>query len=75
MSLDTSRTQLHEALKVMRQRWDEVYPLWNDATRRDFVENHWRPLEAQVVAVLKHMDHLSQVMSTLRQEVGRRATL
>jgi len=66
---------MHDALKIMRRKWDETSPQWNDGVRRDFAEHHWGPLEAHVVAALKHMDHLSQVMTAMRQELSRNAHL
>lgn len=54
----------------MRQVWDEVGPSWKDAVRDHFVRHHWQPLEDQTLAVAKHMDHLSQLMIALQQELG-----
>ncbi len=70
MSLNTSLVQIHEAVKAMRQVWDAVGPSWNDQVRRQFVQEHWQPLEDHTLAVAKHMDRLSQLMIALRQELG-----
>jgi hypothetical protein len=66
---------MQDALKIMRRKWDETNPQWNDAVRRDFAENHWGPLEDHTVAALKQMDRLSQVMTALRQELSRNGHL
>ena len=68
MNLSTGWIELNSALKTMRLRWDEVKADWNDSVSRDFEENHWQPLEAQVVATLRAIDRLAPVLAKAQQE-------
>lgn len=59
----------------MRRCWEETNPQWADSVRHDFEEHHWGPLEAHVIAAVKQMDHLSQQITALRQEIGRNSRI
>jgi hypothetical protein len=68
MSLNAAWTELNEALKALRLRWDAVQPDWQDSVRDHFEANHWDPLEAQVVAALRAMDRLSPILIRAQRE-------
>ncbi|MFN4258895.1 MAG: hypothetical protein ACK4RK_06325 [Gemmataceae bacterium] len=68
MSLGTGRSRLYASLEALRHRWQQTQELWTDSVRRDFEENHWEPLEQQVVDVLHAIDQLAQVLAQAKQE-------
>lgn len=68
MNLSSGWIELNSALKTMRFRWEEVKTDWHDPVRRDFEENHWKPLEAQVVSTLRAIDRLAPVLARAQQE-------
>ena len=45
MRMGSSRSQLYDAQKTIRARWDALGDVWNDSTRREFEEKTWEPLE------------------------------
>ena len=68
MNLSTGWIELNSALKELRLQFEEVKPDWNDAVRRGFDDNHWQPLEAQVVATLRAIDRLAPILTKAQQE-------
>ena len=68
MHLDTGWTELNAALKTLRLRWDEVKTTWDDPVRCEFEEQHWEPLEQQVVAALRAIDRLRPILTKAQQE-------
>lgn len=68
MKVDAGRGRLHDALKMLRHRWDEVEPFWTDAVRRDFEEKVLTPLTALSEDALRAMDRLTQVFNQARRE-------
>jgi hypothetical protein len=59
---------MQSALKTLRQRWEDIQTVWQDAARDDFEENCWEPLEERVGAALRAMDRLAQVQARLKQD-------
>ena len=68
MSVAAGSSKLNLALKTLRQRWEETKTWWTDPVSQAFEENHWRPLEAQVLATLRGIDRLAQDLAQARQE-------
>jgi hypothetical protein len=68
VSLDTTRYQLHTALKTVRLRWEDTCDHWNDGVRRQFDREFWSHLEPAVQAAISALDKLAQVMGQLKQE-------
>jgi hypothetical protein len=68
MNLSTGWTELNAALKSMRLQWQEIRLDWNDSVRRGFEENHWKPLEAQVIGTLRAIDRLAPILAKAQQE-------
>lgn len=68
MKFGASRSQLYDAQKTARVRWDSTSETWNDETRVDFEEQIWAPLDQQVSNVLRAVDLLSVVFSQVRQD-------
>ncbi|MGL6096861.1 MAG: hypothetical protein ACRC7O_13825 [Fimbriiglobus sp.] len=68
MRFGASRSQLYDAQKTARGRWDETADAWTDQTRRDFGDRVWEPLDQRVVDVLRGIDQLSSIFAQVRQE-------
>lgn len=67
-SLNTAFTQLQEAMKKLRLRWQETSLHWNDAVQREFEEQFQAPLEARVHETTEEMDRLDKVMIQAQKE-------
>jgi len=68
VSLTSSWIELNDALKTMRELWDETKQGWDDPVSRRFEETFWAPLETQTVAALRAMDRLAPVLARARRE-------
>jgi hypothetical protein len=70
MSLNTGSSKLSLALKTLRVHWEETRARWNDPVSQAFEENHWTPLEMQVLATLRGIDTLAQELDKAKQDCG-----
>ncbi len=70
MSLSSGAGKLHLALKDLRQHWEEAQAHWSDPVSQAFDENHYRPLEGQLLATLRALDRLAQILDQARKECG-----
>ena len=68
MRFGTTRSQIYDAQKTARARWDYTGEAWNDAARREFEEQTWVPLDAQVSEVLRAVDQLTALFTQVRQD-------
>ena len=70
MALSTGSSKLSLTLKELRLRWEETKNHWNDPVSQAFDDNHIGPLEAQVIATLRGIDRLAQVLTRAQSECG-----
>ena len=70
MSLSTGSGKLNLALKELRARWEETRAYWNDPVSQAFDENHYTPLEMQVLATLRGIDRLARELDQAKKECG-----
>lgn len=68
MRIGSSRSQLYDAQKVARARWDTVCDVWTDSTRREFDEKTWEPLDRQAAETLRAMDQIAVLFAQIRSE-------
>jgi hypothetical protein len=68
VDISADRAKLHNRLKELAVRWEEVKSGWDDSVRREFEEGHWRALEAHVNAALRAMDQLAGVIVQARHD-------
>jgi hypothetical protein len=68
VSLDTSRYQLHTALKTLCLRWDETCLVWNDGVRQEFENDFWNHVEPAVRSAIAALDRLGVAISQMKQE-------
>jgi hypothetical protein len=67
-------TKLQYALKTLRQRWEEAKEGWSDQVRDEFDDKHLKPMETQVAATMRGMDHIAEVMTKMKQECSDRTS-
>ena len=68
MRFGASRSQIYDAQKTARAKWDQVQDVWTDSTKIEFEEKVWEPLDARVSEFLRAVDQLSVVFSQVRSE-------
>ncbi len=68
MDISTDRAKLHNQMKDLAVRWEDVKAGWDDGVRREFEEEHWEVLAMRVQAALRAMDQLATVMTQLRHD-------
>jgi hypothetical protein len=70
MSLSTGCGKLSLILKELRLRWDETRAVWNDPVSQAFEDNHYTPLEMQLLATLRELDRLALAIDQARRDCG-----
>lgn len=68
MRFGATRSQLYDAQKTARHRWDDTADTWDDIARREFDEQVWQPLDQTVTDVLRAVDQLTGLFAQVRQE-------
>lgn len=68
MRIGASRSQLDDAQKTARVRWESTAEVWADAMRKDFDEQTFQPLDRVVSDLLRAVDQLSVLFNQIRQE-------
>jgi acyl transferase domain-containing protein len=68
MKFGANRSQLYDAQKTLRAKWDVVCELWNDSTRQEFEERVWEPLDMQTSETLRSVDQVAAIFMQLRSE-------
>ncbi len=68
MKFGANRSQLYDAQKTARAKWDTAAETWTDATRRDFEEQVWEPLDQLVTNSLRAVDLLAVLFTEVRQD-------
>jgi len=61
-------SSLSVALKDLKQRWADTQEEWSDSVSRKFEEEHLAPIEPQVLATLKAVNRLNQVLARAYEE-------
>lgn len=68
MRFGTNRSQLYDAQKVARAKWELTQDAWDDAARAEFDEQTWQPLDKAVSDVLEAVDLLSALIAQVRAD-------
>ncbi len=68
MKFGASRSQLYDAQKTARARWEVATEVWSDESRRQFEEAVWQPLDQMATDALRGIDQLAVMMTQIRQE-------
>jgi hypothetical protein len=68
MKFGANRSQIYDAQKTARAKWDFVQDVWTDSTKTGFEEVTWAPLDARVSEYLRAVDQLAVIFSQVRAE-------
>lgn len=68
MSVKVAQANLMDALKQLRFRWEQVRSEWDDHASRRFEKEVLEPLEPQILAAIKGLDHVNDLMAQARRE-------
>ena len=68
MKFGANRSQVYDAQKTARMRWDTTADVWNDAVRAEFESQVWEPLDGTVSELLRAVDQLSVLFTQVRHE-------
>ena len=68
MSLSVAKTNLVDALKQFRLRWDKIKDTWDDEARRKFEKDFIEGLEPRVVAAAKGLDHVTELLAQVKRD-------
>jgi hypothetical protein len=71
MSISVAKANLADALKQLRVRWERVRQAWDDDARRTFEKDFIEPLEPRIVAAIKGIEHVSELMAQVHRECGQ----
>lgn len=68
MRFGTTRSQIYDAQKTARARWEATSDSWDDAVRRDHGEKVVDVLDDAVSDALRAIDQLATLFVQVRQE-------
>ena len=68
MRFGTTRSQIYDAQKTARAKWDATQDAWDDDVRREHGEQVIEPLDAAVSDALRAIDQLSVLFTQIRHE-------
>ena len=68
MRFGATRSQIYDAQKTARARWDGTEADWDDVVRREHGEKVVRPLDEAVSDALRAIDQLAVVFTQIRHE-------
>jgi hypothetical protein len=68
MKFGASRSQLYDAQKTARAKWNAMEGIWADFPRKEFEEQTWEPLDKLVSEYLRAVDQLSVLFAQVRNE-------
>ena len=68
MRFGTTRSQIYDAQKTARVKWDVTGDHWDDSVRREHGENVVDELDKNVSNILRAIDQLSTLFVQIRQE-------
>ena len=68
MRFGTTRSQIYDAQKTARAKWDITGDEWDDSVRREHGEKVWEPLDHSVSDTLRAIDQLSVLFTQIRGE-------
>jgi hypothetical protein len=66
---------LKHAVQVLREKWWETEPHWNDAVRRRFEERYIKPIEPAMDSATLGMQKLSEILDRVRRDCSDRSEM
>ncbi|MBX3389115.1 MAG: hypothetical protein KF691_06625 [Phycisphaeraceae bacterium] len=68
MSTKVAQANITDAVKELRFRWERARSEWDDSASRRFEKEVLAPLEPMVVAAIKALEHVSELVIQVRRE-------
>lgn len=68
MKFGATRSQIYDAQKSARGKWDVTQDSWDDEVHRAHGENVVEPLDAAVSDTLRAIDQLAVLFTQIRQD-------
>lgn len=68
MSTKVAQANLNDAAKELRFKWARARSEWDDAASRRFETEVLQPLEPAIVAALKAIEHVNELMTQARRD-------
>jgi hypothetical protein len=68
MRFGATRSQIYDAQKTARARWNETGDAWDDAVRHEHAETVWEPLDHDVSEALRAIDLVAVLFTQIRRE-------
>lgn len=68
MSSKVAQANITDAVKDLRFRWERTRTEWDDAASKRFEKDVLAPLEPMVVAAIKALEHVNELMIQVRRE-------
>ena len=68
MRFGATRSQIYDAQKTARARWEGTADEWDDAVRHEHEEQVWEPLDRAVSDALRAIDQLAVLFTQIRRE-------
>ena len=68
MRFGATRSQIYDAQKTARAKWDATQDAWDDEVRRKHGETVIEPLDVAVSDALRAIDQLAVLFTQIRQD-------
>ncbi|AWM37636.1 hypothetical protein GobsT_43660 [Gemmata obscuriglobus] len=68
MKFGATRSQIYDAQKTARAKWDETFTSWDDQVHREHEEKVVEPLDHAVSDALRAIDQLAVLFTQIRLE-------
>ncbi len=68
MRVGATRSQIYDAQKTARARWEQVQSVWDDSVRREFAVATWEPFDQLVSDALRAIDQLAALFQQVRRD-------
>lgn len=75
MSVFAGRSQLYDALKVLRVRWQDAQDHWRDEIAQEFEEQYQAVVDSSTMTALEVMDRLEVVLKAIRRDCGEQSEI
>ncbi len=68
MKFGATRSQIYDAQKTARAKWDATFDTWDDAVHADHGEKVVDPLDRAASDTMRAIDQMSVLFAQVRQE-------
>ncbi|MBP3953833.1 hypothetical protein J8F10_00775 [Gemmata sp. G18] len=68
MRFGATRSQIYDAQKTARAKWNETFTSWDDTVHQEHEERVVEPLDRAVSDALRAIDQLAVLFTQIRQE-------